>query len=117
VRETCFDIQATAAILSAVDTGFQKNSIFVLTGGPDGEDTRNAARTAGGSAAPDRELLDEVEQPEDPLTGRVVVGARYGLFNELKGKPFLGPAMESNRQTFNERIADAVKRAAADTAL
>lgn len=103
VRKTAFDIQAGAQENSRVDTGAQKNSVYVVTSDSSTyaeamQDASEAyARKHGGQPFP---ALPEVERPDDALEALVVVGAAYGAVNEYMREPWLGPAAEAQRASF-----------------
>lgn len=102
VKKTAFDIQAGAAQRSAVDTGAQKNSIYVVTA--DGSTYNNASAAAlrlnGESTINAAESLEA----DDGSEAIVAVGVVYGVVNELTRQPFLTPAVEANRSAFNQAM-------------
>jgi len=93
VRKTAFDLQAMAQAAAPIDTGFLKNSIYVVT---------HDKSTYGNVSAPAKagqELLPEVERPGTPTEAVVAVGANYGVYQEygtshIPAHPYLTPAAE-----------------------
>lgn len=103
VRKTAFDIQAMAAAAAPVDTGFLKNSIYVVTG--DGESTYGRAQEPSGS----QQLLPEVDHPAKKTEAIVAVGAEYGLYVEYgsvhgPAQPYLTPAAETMKTQFEHAM-------------
>lgn len=101
VRKAAFDIQADAMRGAAVDTGFLKNSIYVVTEGS--SNYERAAIRAGKKS--DAEMLPEVDPPPDKMTAYVAVGADYGVYVEfgtinMAAQPYLTPAAEWVRPQF-----------------
>ncbi len=101
VRKAAFDIQGKAqAIITAngqVDTGFMKNSVYVVT---HDESTYNDVQ------APEegQELLPQVEKPK-AHEAVIAVGASYGVYQEFgtmhqPARPYLTPAAEFVRPQF-----------------
>lgn len=87
VRETAFAIEAAAKAKAPVDTGALRSSIQA-----------------------------NVTQTESTLTAEIAVGVDYGPYVELgtvvsAAQPFLTPAVESQREAFEQRLKDAVERA------
>ena len=113
VRKAAFDIQAAAASSAPVDTGFLRNSIYVVT---HNESTygQGAEPTKAGSP-----LLPAEPAPDDDWTAYIGVGANYGIYLELgtrfmPPKPYLAPAVEQVRPSFEEafsRIEDKMREA------
>lgn len=98
VRKTAFDLQAMAQTAAPVDTGFLKNSIYVVT-----DDKSTYSNNASPSKA-GQELLPEVERPEKNHAV-VAVGANYGAYVEYgtvhgPPQPYLTPAVEMMRPEF-----------------
>lgn len=90
LTETAFEAEAYAKIESAVDLGAQRASIFVVT---------PTSSNYGPAAAEAKKLRPGVEifpEPAKPASREVLlaVGVNYGYWNEVLGKPFLGPAMD-----------------------
>ncbi len=102
VKKTAFDIQAGAAQRSAVDTGAQKNSIYVVTADGSTYSDANAAalRANGKSTINGAESLDA----DDGSEALVAVGVVYGAVNEFTRQPFLTPAVEANRAAFEQAM-------------
>mgnify|MGYP000959193211 CR=1 FL=1 len=87
VRETAFAIEADAKQRAPVDTGALRSSIQA-----------------------------DVKDAETLLQAEVAVGVEYGPYVELgtvhqSAQPFLTPAVEAQRQPFEQRIAEAIERA------
>lgn len=121
VRKTAFDIQAKAAQKAPVDTGFLRNSIYVLGSGfntygrgvqragklkPDKHGTISRRRLQAHVRRLDRQraqeamLLPEMAPPPDKLTAYVAVGASYGIFLEFgtsrhPAKPYFYSAVDA----------------------
>lgn len=92
-QKAAFDIQAQAARLAPVDTGFLKSSLYVVT--------RATSTYAQGADQPPQgaELLPEVERPRSPTVAYIAVGASYGIYPEFgtvntPAQPYLTPAAE-----------------------
>lgn len=99
VRKTAFDIQAKAAAAAPIQTGFLKNSIYVVTGA--GESTYGRVQEPSGS----QELLPEVDRPAHKTEAIVAVGANYGIYVEYgsvhgPAQPYLTPAAEVMKVQF-----------------
>lgn len=114
IRKVAFDIQANAQVGAPVDTGFLKNSIYVVT-----SDSSDYGQ--GASSPPkDASLLPEVAHPDDDLTAIIAVGANYGIYVEMgtvrmAPQPYLAPAAEKARRGFEQAISaieDKLKAAA-----
>ncbi len=105
VRKTAFDVQATAQDLSAVDTGAQKASIYTDT--DDGSTYREAVGAAS-KRRPGSRFLPAVPRPND-LSAIVGVGVEYGIYNELRGRAFMGPAAEQHRGSFEAAMREALQ--------
>lgn len=104
VRKTAFDLQATAISFAPVDTGFLKNSIYVVT--QDHSDYGSGGFLGKGDA----ELLDEVDTPDDAYSANVAVGANYGIYVEMgtryqPAQPYFFPAVEFARGEFEDAMA------------
>jgi hypothetical protein len=110
VRKTAFDIQGHAASTAPIDTGFLRNSIYVVT----------HDESTYGNASPSKEgsyLLPEIDKAESDTEAWIAVGANYGIYLEMgtrfmPAKPYLAPAVESVRPTFEDalgRIEEAMK--------
>lgn len=121
IKKTAFDIQAKAAQKAPVDTGFLRNSIYVVTDGTStygrGVQRAGKLKTKGvitrrrlqahvrrldRQRAQEAMLLPEMAPPPDGLTAYVAVGASYGIFLEFgthrhAAKPYFYPAVEAVR--------------------
>ena len=100
VRKTAMDIQASAASKAPVDTGFLRNSIYVVT-------SESSTYKGGGKS------LSEVTKPEDDLTAYVAVGANYGVYvnygtRHMPAQPFWEPAIEEAKPGFQAAL-DAIE--------
>lgn len=96
VRKAAFDIQARAAQMAPVDTGFLKASIYVVT---HDDSTYDAAGDRAAGRNSEADMLPEVSTPPDDRTAYVAVGASYGVYVELgtrnaPAQPYLLPAAE-----------------------
>src|SRR5579872_1142691 len=103
VRKTAFAIAADAASNAAVDTGFMKSAVYVVT---------SQTSTYGNAGTPpgDSYLLPQVEAPGDDLTAIVACGANYSVFVELghhtrgggtvPAQPFFFPAVDRGAASF-----------------
>ncbi len=103
IRKTAFDIQGQANSTAPIDTGFLRNSIYVVT---------HDESTYGGAtpSKPDAYLLPEIEKAEDDTTAYIAVGANYGIYLELgtrfmPPKPYLAPAVETVRPQFEKAMS------------
>ena len=99
LTETAFEAEAHAKIESAVDTGAQRASVFVVT-----PTTSNYSQAASDAKAlqPGVEIFPEPAKPA-PRSVLVAVGVNYAYWNEVLGKPFLGPAMDSSMYNLEEK--------------
>lgn len=106
-----------------IDTGFMLNSVYTVTSTEDGANAAQAAAEAShaasgtGGEAP-RFLRDE-ERPATTTEAHVVVGAEYGVYQELgtvkqPARPFMAPAAERVRPSYEAawRALEARLRAA-----
>lgn len=108
VRKCAFDLQANAAAEAAVDTGFMKSSIYVVT-----KDSSNYGEGVL-PPPPGAELLPEVEKPDDEAGAIVAVGASYAPYVELgsvhgPAQPFLAPAAELAQMELEAALAEIEK--------
>ena len=90
VKKASFDIQAAAQAVAPVDTGFLKNSIYVVT---DDKSTYGGIQEPTGG----QEALPEVEPPREH-EAVVAVAANYGVYVEFgtvhtSARPYLTPAV------------------------
>jgi hypothetical protein len=90
LTDTAFEAEAYAKIESAVDTGAQRASVFVVT--PTSSNYSQATNDAE-ALQPGVEIFPEPAKPA-PREILVAVGVNYAYWNEVLGKPFLGPAMD-----------------------
>jgi hypothetical protein len=102
VRKAAFDIVAGYQARCHVDTGFMKNSAYVVT---DKESTYGQATPTKKGAY----LLPEVEKPEDGHTAYAAIGANYAYIEEFGGvnhpaHPALVPAVEAVRPSFEAAL-------------
>ena len=90
LTETAFEAEAYAKIESAVDTGAQRASVFVVT--PTSSSYAQSAAEAD-KLQPGVELFPE---PAKPASREVLlaVGVNYAYWNEVLGKPFMKPAID-----------------------
>ena len=101
VRQTAFLVQAGYQERSAVDTGAQKNSAYVVTANTS---TYTHAASAASAARPGVELTPAPATPA-PLTAIVGVGVGYAAVNEFGGagrsaRPALVPAVNAQKAAF-----------------
>jgi hypothetical protein len=104
LTETAFEAEAYAKIESAVDTGAQRASVFVVT-----PTSSNYSQAASDAEA----LQSGVEifpEPAKPASREVLlaVGVNYAYWNEVLGKPFLGPAMDRSFPSLEEKARKTV---------
>lgn len=106
VRKAAFKIEADAAALAPVDTGALRASIFTVT-------ASGSTRGRGmGSARRKRPGLGEArftETVDDQFEAFVVVGAEYGIYQELgaRGRPgkfYMTQAGARNRSWFEDMV-------------
>lgn len=128
VRKAAFDIEAKAKIAAPVDTGFLRNSIYTVTsrssryGGAQSRAENHASKKYAGTrksklgkrVSVEGQMFNEVEQPTSDLEAIVTVGAEYGAYGELgtsrmPARPFLGPAAEAVRPSFEAAMKDLLK--------
>lgn len=103
VRKTAFDIHAGYQARARVDTGFMKNSAYVVT---------DQESTYGQGPAPtkkDATLLPE-EKPEGPHEAIIGVGADYALPMEfgtahMSPHPAMIPAVDAARPGFEDAMS------------
>ncbi len=98
VRKAAFDIAANAAANAAVDTGFMKNSVYVVT-------SSDSTYGGGGTPPGDSFLLPEVAAPSDDCTAIVACGANYSVYVEMgtrfmAAQPFFFPAVDAGAASF-----------------
>lgn len=96
VRKVAFDIQAQAQVRAPVDTGFLKNSIYVVTS--------DSSSYKGGANA-----LPEIARPSIETEAAVAVGANYGIHVEYgtvhqPPQPYFRPAVEAVRPSFDKAM-------------
>lgn len=104
VRKTAFVIQSSAASSAPVDTGFLKNSIYVVTSDD------SSYGSGGSSGKKDSYLLPEVAKAENKYTAYVAVGANYGIYQEfgtrfMPAQPYFYPAIDAAAAPFEQVIA------------
>lgn len=102
VRKGAFDIQSGYQSRCHVDTGFMKNSAYVVTQG---------SSSYGDVQQPQKhqELLPEIEKPDDDQTAYVAIGANYAIIEEFGGvhhpaHPALVPAVDAVRPSFEQAL-------------
>jgi hypothetical protein len=108
VASVAFEIEARAKSESAVDLGAQRASIYTVLSGV--HDTYDEAVTAAREKNPNVEIVDKVEPSSVMISAVIGVGVDYAIYNELKGKAFLGPAADAVLPNFPNRIEQAVQR-------
>lgn len=102
VRKSAFDIQAAAQATAPVDTGFLKNSIYVVM-----RDVSTYSTVQAPEA--DQALLPEVDKPAESTTAFIAVAANYGLYVEYgtsraAAQPYLTPAVELVKPQFEKAM-------------
>ena len=131
IRKTAFDIQAKAAQKAPVDTGFLRNSIYVVTAGTStyGRGVQKAGKLKANKQgvitrkrlqahvrrldrqrAQEAMLLQEMPPPPDKLTAYVAVGASYGIFLEFgtrrqPAKPYFWQSVDEVRPSFEAALS------------
>ncbi len=113
ITETAFEAEGIAKSESAVDLGAQRASIFVVT------PTSSNYAPAAAEAAQLRPGVEIFPEPAKPSRHEVLlaVGVNYAYWNEVLGKPFVGPAMdqampgleEKARQMVGSQLAKVIK--------
>lgn len=128
VRKAAYDIAATAMKNAPVDTGFLRNSIYVVTHDestygeeltrrttPSSKPTKSgkprklSKRAQAIKAHMETDLLPEVDKPDNDTTAYVAVGASYGIYLEMgtryqPAQPYLAPAIEAVRPKFEAAL-------------
>lgn len=130
VRKTAFDIQAKAAENAPVDTGFLKNSIYVVGAGYNtyGRGVKKAgelkankkgvisnrrrkahAKRLQRQKEQEAMLLPQIPQPSEAMTAFAAVGANYGEIVELgsvrqPAHPYFYPAVDAVKPSFDAAI-------------
>jgi HK97 gp10 family phage protein len=99
VRKAAFDIQANAAQAAPVDTGFLKNSIYVVT-------SEGSTYGQGGGKG---DMAPEVDAVESPTEATIAVGASYGIYMEYgtahsAAHPYMTPAVDKVQPLFEQAI-------------
>ena len=102
VSETAFDIQATAASIAPVDTGFLRDSIYVET-------YTQSTYGHGGPGKFGQNLLDAIPSPRNQFTAYIAGGAEYSVFLELgtihqPAQPYLAPAVDLAEIPFEDAV-------------
>jgi hypothetical protein len=105
LKASAHNVQGGAQARAPVDTGFLKNSIYVVPG----KYNRPVPLRKGQRA------FRKLPLPTRPLLYYVAVGAMYGWFLEygttkMEARPYLIPAVEAERRGFNQAI-NAIKEA------
>lgn len=113
VRKVAFDGLAAAQSNAAVDTGFMKNSGYVVTAKDSTYSSIGHPVAKEGEHGPDNVdsyALPEFAPPTDEYTAYVCFAANYSIYVEMgthraPAQPFLGPGMESVRPAFEAALA------------
>jgi hypothetical protein len=105
VRKAAFDVEAQAKARAPVDTGFMRNSLYVVT-----KASSTYSQASSDTPPPGASLLPEIPKPTDDMTAFVAVGANYGLYVEMgtsrmAAQPYLIPAADMVRPLFIEALA------------
>ena len=108
VAKTAFDIEALAASIAPVDTGFLKNTIYTRT--YTSTDYKGGGRVSKKAKASGSYALPSVPSPPDPFTAYVGVGANYGIYVEMgtvhqPAQPYLAPATQACEGSFEQAVA------------
>lgn len=118
VREATKTVSKDAAGWAPIDTGFLKASNYYVT-----SDNSTYSNSVGQAQSIDafREVLPEVDHPNDDTTGIAAVAASYAIFVEMGtsrmgAQPFMHPAAEAMRgklaNIMAKWIAEAIKAVA-----
>jgi hypothetical protein len=98
-----FDIEETAKTLAKVDTGAMRSSIYVSGASKGGGSGYSAAVAEAKGRAASRgktvEFHDEI-RPSSPFERIIAPSVKYGIYPELNGQPYIGPAVETHRANF-----------------
>ena len=105
IDKAAFLIEGQAKINAPVDTGFMRNSIYVVT---PKSNTYSAAKGSARSARNDRDVAPQANPPENGAV--VAVGAEYAIYQEMQ-QAFLYPALESVAASKGGEIVSAGKKA------
>lgn len=109
--KTAFDVEATAKTLAPVDTGALRSSIYT-SGASGGGSGYSAAMGDAASRASSRgkqvEFNDEVK-PASQWQRIVAPSVVYAIFPEIRGHPYLAPAVEAHRAAFLAAWYEVVK--------
>lgn len=99
LTETAFEAEAYVKQESAVDTGAQRASVFVVT-----PTTSNYSQAAS-EASDKRPGVELFPEPAKPASREVLVavGVEYGYWNEVLNKPFLEPGMDRAMSGLQEK--------------
>lgn len=121
IRKTAFDIEREAKILTPVDTGFLRASIYTLTyrGGNMKSAARQSLGRIGRTFRRIGKIVDpgeflEADAPDTPYEALVAVGAEYGIYVEYgtlynRAQPFMTPAADSVKSDFERDMAKAME--------
>jgi HK97 gp10 family phage protein len=114
VRKTAFDIQAGYQANAPVDTGFMKNSCYVVTSDSSNygsEADPKVKITKKGTPYKDPpHLLPPVDAPEDDFTAYVAVAANYAIYVEMgtrymAAQPAFFPAVDAVTPSFEAALS------------
>lgn len=88
--------------LAAVDTGAMKSSVYMSgasNGGSDYEQMRAEAQGKAGARGKNIQFVEEVK-PDGDYERIIGPSVNYALWVELKGQPFVEPAVQAHRTSF-----------------
>lgn len=108
VRQTAHQIEGEAKTRAAVDTGFMRNSIYVVAS----DESNYAERKGEAEAANSLGIMEpEMQRPDNDLEALTVVGAEYGAAVEYgtsraAAQPYLTPAVEAVRPLWDKGLEE-----------
>ena len=111
VRETAFNVESKAKQATPLATGALRNSGYTKTS------KSNAFNQSKQKALAHNKGVMFTDEPEEKMgLGKAIVGfsVEYALFNEIgtsrmAARPFLVPAVESERDAFEKRMKEVTK--------
>jgi HK97 gp10 family phage protein len=107
VKAVAFQLQAAIQSNAPVDTGFLRNSVYVVT-----IDSSSYGQ-GGGPTAKDTYLLPPVGVPDDDMSAWVGVGANYGIYLEfgtrfMPAQPYFMLAVRATEHFFDSLVQQIV---------
>ena len=111
VRETAFNVEFKAKQGTPLKTGALRNSGYTKTS------KSNAFNQSKAKASEKNPAVNFSDEPEEKMgLGKAIIGfsVEYALFNEIgtsrmAARPFLVPAVESERDAFEKRMKEVTK--------